>query len=79
MCAPKHAGDSPAAIPTTGTLLQNYRSLPALPTSDGDGVGAGELRYIGSQDGVGGKDFDGQIPAESVHFHLLYPSPCDGL
>lgn len=66
-------------IPSSGTCLQHRRPPPALLTSDGDGVSAGELRYVGSQDRIGWKNFDGQVPAESVYFHLLHPSPGDGL
>lgn len=69
----ENSPNSPRCPPWRG------RVLPALPPSDGDGVGAGELRDVGGQDGVGGEDFDGQVPAESVHLDLLHPGPGDGL
>lgn len=43
--------------------------------SDGERAAAGQLRDRGGQQGTGRQHLDGQVPAESVHIHLLHSCP----
>lgn len=43
--------------------------------SDGESAAAGQLRDGGGQQGTGRQHLDGQVPAESVHIHLLHSCP----
>lgn len=51
----------------------------AVPVLNGDGAGAGAWGSIGGQGGACRQHLDGQVPAECVNGHLLWPHPGHGL
>lgn len=50
-------------------------SLHASCESDVNAIGPREVGHVGRQGRVGGQDFDGQVPAERIHVHMLGAAP----
>lgn len=61
--------------PHNHKILTPDRHTLTVSRSNINAVGPRELGHVGSQGRVGGQYFDGKVPAEGVHVHVLRPGP----